>query len=61
MDRLPASMPNTSTVPDEKGDEMPKVGAVKPLSTVTEVAGELNIRPVKLSAGSATCTSIGSV
>ena len=38
---------------------MLKVGAVNPLSMVTEVAGELNIRPVKLSAGSATCTSMG--
>ena len=37
---------------------MPKVEAVKPLFTVTEVAGELSIRPVKLFAGSATCTSM---
>ena len=55
MERLPVLRPRAYTLPEEKGDSMPKLGAEKPLWMVTSEAGELRMMPVRLSAGKATC------
>lgn len=57
MERLAASSPKAYTLPEEKGDEMPKFWDEKPLWMVTSDAGELIMTPVSWSGGRATCNA----